>query len=85
MGKGKNMFQNFCTRVARKLRRLGVARKAAARFAKFFYVSMITMCGLFGLSFDIPQELFEPIAIAGKMHADTRYGTLLPATFIIRR
>jgi hypothetical protein len=46
---------------------------------------MITMCGLFGLFFIIPQELFEPIAIAGKIHADTRYGTLLPAVFIIRR
>ena len=79
------MFQNFCTRVARKIRRLGYARKTASRFAKFFYVSMITTCGLFGLFFVIPQELFEPIAIAGKMHADTRYGTLLPAVFIIRR
>ena len=79
------MFKHFCTRVERKLRRLGVARKAAARFAKFFYVSMITMCGLFGLFFVIPQELFEPIAIAGKMHADTRYGIFLPAVFIIRR
>ena len=79
------MFQNFCTRVERKLRRLGVARKAAARFAKFSCVSMITMCGLFGLFFVIPQELFEPIAIAGEIHADTRYGTLLPAVFIIRR
>jgi hypothetical protein len=46
---------------------------------------MITTCGLFGLFFIIPQELFEPIAIAGKIHADTRYGTLLPAVFIIRR
>ncbi len=79
------MFQNFCTRVALKLQRLGYAKKVAARFAKFFYVSMITTCGLFGLFFVIPQELFEPIAIAGKIHADTRYGTLLPATFIIRR
>ena len=73
------MFQNFCTRVARKLRRLGVARKAAARFAKFFYVSMITMCGLFGLFFVIPQELFEPIAVSGKDAAGTRYGLFLPA------
>jgi hypothetical protein len=79
------MFQNFCTRVARKLRRLGYARKTASRFAKCFYVSMITTCGLFGLFFSIPRELFEPTAIAGKMHADTRYGTLLPAVFIIRR
>ena len=75
------MFQNFCTRVARKLQRLGYAKKVAARFAKFFYVSMITTCGLFGLFFVIPQELFEPIAIAGKIHADTRYGTLSARCF----
>ena len=79
------MFQNFCTRVARKLRRLGVARKAAARFAKFFQVMMVLTCGLMGLFFLIPRELFEPISIAGKHHADTRYGTLLPAVFLIRR
>ena len=55
--------------------------KRRARFAKFFYVSMITMCGLFGLFFVIPQELFEPIAITGKIHADTRYGHLSARCF----
>ncbi|GEM_PF-1930570 len=79
------MFQNFCTRGERKLRRHGVARKAAARFAKFFSVSVIPPCRLFWRFFGIPQELFESIAIAGKIHADTRHGTLLPAVFIIRR
>ena len=79
------MFQNFCTRVARKLRRLGYARKTASWFAKFFYVSMITTCGLFGLFFIIPDELFEPISGAGMRREGSWPGTLLPAVFIIRR
>jgi hypothetical protein len=79
------MFQKFCTRVTRKLRRLGYAQKVAARFAKIFQVMMVLVCGLMGLFFILPQELFEPTAIAGNMHADTRCGTLLPAVFIIRR
>jgi hypothetical protein len=79
------MFQNFCTRVARKIRRLGYARKTASRFAKFFYVSMITTCGLFGLFFIIPHELFELISGAGMRREGSRPGTFLPAVFIIRR
>jgi hypothetical protein len=79
------MFQNFCTRVARKLRRLGYAKKTAARFAKFFYLSMITTCGLFGLFFSLPRELFEPMPGAGMGREGSRPGTFLPATFVIRR
>ena len=79
------MFQNFCTRVARKFRRLGIARKEAARIAKFCYVSMITACGLMGLFFSIPQELFEPITGAGTMHADARPGLFSSAVSASRR
>jgi hypothetical protein len=79
------MFQHFCTRVARKLRRLGYARKTAARLAKFFYVTMITLCGLFGLFFDIPEELYEPMPGAGVEREGSRPGSFLPATFIKRR
>lgn len=79
------MSWNFCTRVARKMRRIGYARKAAARFAKSCYLLMLTACGLLGLFFIFPAELHEPIAIAGKSDAGTRYGLSLPATFAIRR
>ncbi len=79
------MFQNFCTRVARKLRRLGYAKKAAARLARIFYVLMLVTCGLMGLFFIIPQELHEPISITGKMHADTRYGLFSSANVALRR
>jgi len=79
------MFGHFCTRVARKLRRLGYARKVASRFAKIFQVMMVLACGLMGLFFILPRELFAPIAPAGNMHAGTRYGLFLPARSLIRR
>jgi len=105
------MFQYSCTRVARKMRRLGFAKKVAARFARIFQIMMAILgglmglffgsnnsCGisknnpmmailggLMGLFFEIPQELFEPIAIAGKNPVGTRYGLFLPAVFAIRR
>jgi len=79
------MFQYSCTRVARKMRRLGFAKKVAARFARIFQIMMAILGGLMGLFFEIPQELFEPIAIAGKNPVGTRYGLFLPAVFAIRR
>jgi uncharacterized RDD family membrane protein YckC len=68
------MFHNFCTRVARKLRRLGIAQKAAARFGRIFYVLMLVTCGLMGLFFSNPQELHESITGTGIVHADARSG-----------
>jgi|WetSurMetagenome_2_1015567.scaffolds.fasta_scaffold120224_2 hypothetical protein len=79
------MFQYSCTRVARKLRRLGVAKKAAARFAKIFRIMMAILGGLMGLVFEIPEELFEPIAISGKNPAGTRNSLFLPAVSLERR
>jgi len=79
------MFQYSCTRVARNLRRLGVAKKAAARFARIFRIMMAILGGLMGLFFEIPHELFEPISIAGKNCAGTRYGLFLPAVSLERR
>ena len=84
MGKGKHVPE-LLHEGSTKNRRLGYTKKVAARFAKFFYVSMITTCGLFGLFFVIPQELFEPIAIVGQIHATPGMVLFLPATFIIRR
>jgi hypothetical protein len=79
------MFQYSCTRVARKLRRLGVAKKAAARFARIFQIMMAILGGLMGLVFEIPLELFEPIAIPGKNPAGTRNSLFLPAVSLERR
>jgi hypothetical protein len=78
------MFQNFCTTVARKLRRLGFAAQAAARFSRIFYVIMVTLFGLMGFFFCIPKELFEPITGAGKLHADARSGFFLSVAAALR-
>jgi hypothetical protein len=43
---------------------------SGARFARIFYVLMITTCGLMGLFFIISQELYESITITGRIHAD---------------
>ena len=79
------MFQYSCTRVARKLRRLGVAKKAAARFAKIFRIMMAILGGLMGLTFEITHELFEPVTVAGKNPAGTRNSLFLPAVSLERR
>ena len=79
------MFQDFCTRVARKLKRLGYAKEAATRIAKSCYLLMLTACGLMGLFFIIPQELFEPITGAGTMQADARPGLFSSAVSASRR
>lgn len=79
------MLQYSCTRVARKLRRLGFAKKIAARFARIFRFLMILLCGLMGVFFELPHELFKITAPAGKTCADFRHGLFLPAVFGIRR
>lgn len=79
------MFHYSCTKAVRKLRRLGYAKKGAARFVGIFRIIMAILCGLVGVFFEIPEELSEPTAIAGKKPADSRQGTLLPAVFAIHR
>lgn len=79
------MFQYSCTRVARKMRRLGYAKKIAARFAKIFRVLMAVLGGLMGLFFEIPKESFGPIAAAGNIPAGSRHGLFLPALSLKRR
>jgi hypothetical protein len=79
------MTLNFCTRTARKLRRFGYARKVAARYARFFYVSMISVCGLFGLLDGMPEVLNWMGIGSGKSSADPRAASLLSADFGLRR
>jgi hypothetical protein len=42
------MTEDFCTRTARRIRRLGQKRKTARHYAGFFYVSMLSVCSLMG-------------------------------------
>jgi hypothetical protein len=46
------MSLNFCTRTIKRLRRIGLPKKTARRFAGFFYVSMVSVCGLMGATPD---------------------------------
>jgi len=39
------MTEDFCTRTARRIRRLGRPKNTARRYAGFFYVSMVSVCG----------------------------------------
>jgi len=40
------MTEEFCTRTARKIRKLGAAPKAAAFYSRFFYLSMLSVSGI---------------------------------------
>jgi hypothetical protein len=40
------MSGNFCKRTDRRLKKLGLEKKKARRFAGFFCVSMMSVCGL---------------------------------------
>jgi hypothetical protein len=40
------MSENFCKRTERRLEKVGLDKKKARRFAGFFYLSMMSVCGL---------------------------------------
>jgi len=42
------MPRDFCTRVTRKIRRLGHPEKVARRYAQFFSVSFVAVCTMSG-------------------------------------
>jgi hypothetical protein len=79
------MLHHFCTTAARKLRRIGYAAKAALRFARIFSVILASVCGLMGVFFCDREELYQPIAGAGRLHADARSGSFLSAAAALRR
>jgi len=79
------MSWNFCTKLARKVRRFGYAKRAAARLSCFCSLMMAAACGLLGVFFIPDKELYEPVSGAGRDCTGPRPGTLLPAVFIIRR
>ncbi|MCX6682383.1 MAG: hypothetical protein NTY71_05295 [Methanoregula sp.] len=93
------MTEDFCTRTARKIRRLGRPEKTARRFAGFFYVSMLSVCCLMGdapcpegqgeegpeRSFALPSVQVIPGTGSGIFCADARAASLLSADFRQRR
>jgi hypothetical protein len=74
----------FCTKVTRKITKIGYPKKAARGFAKTCFVLMTLTCGLFGL-FEKEKAPIYLIAGAGVRSAGARAGTLLSAISSIRR
>ena len=60
------MTLNFCTKVRRSLRKLGYARKAAARIARGCQFLMVFACGLLGMYSIASPELYGACAGAGQ-------------------
>ena len=78
------MSLEFCTKVTRKIAKIGYAKKLARRIAKTCFVLMALTCGLFGL-FEKGKAPLYPIAGAGAVRAGARAGTFSPALFSVRR
>jgi hypothetical protein len=74
----------FCTKVMRKIAKLGYDKKVARRFAQFCCLAMTFTCGLFGLFWGEKAPIFL-IAGSGTLSAGARAGTVLPASSLIRR
>ena len=78
------MSLEFCTKVTRKITKIGYPKKAARRFAKTCFVLMTLTCGLFGL-FEKEKAPIYLIASAGMQAAGAGAGTVLPASSALRR
>ena len=74
----------FCTRVTRKLARLGNSKKIARRFAKVFAVLMALTCGLLGIDVNEKEPLCS-ITGAGVIFTGAPAGNVSPASSVIRR
>lgn len=83
---------DFCSRAARRIRGLGYPERVARSYARFFFIMMVLLCGLFGL-FDSSSGTDLPVAVvirylnngAGMSAADARAGSVLSAIGIQRR
>ena len=74
----------FCTKVTRKIAKLGYEKKVARRFAKVFAVLMTLTCGLFGLFEKEKAQIY--LNNGSGMHAaGARAGIFSPASSLIRR
>ncbi|HVP97043.1 hypothetical protein [Methanoregula sp.] len=78
------MSLDFCTRVTRKIAKIGYPRKVACRIAKFCYLSMTLVCGLFGLFERVKAPIYQ-ITGFGMYAAGTRTGNVSPAFSLILR
>jgi len=79
------MIQNFCRRTARGIRQLGYTPACATRYARFFFVSMLSVCSAAGV-LNVPSKGVNGWTTGdGISPAGARAGTLSPYFFRIRR
>ena len=79
------MTGNFTRRTARGIRQLGYAPKRATRYARFFFVSLLSVCTAAGI-LDIPVEAVHGSNTgSGKSPAGARAGSTAPGFFRIHR
>jgi hypothetical protein len=71
------MTRNFCTKTSRKLRDLGYAPKPALRFARFFFIIMMSVCGLMGIYYLLSQVENNWITGSGN-YSGARAGLVSP-------
>ena len=74
----------FCTKVTRKIAKLGYPKKVARRFAKVFAVLMALTCGLLGIDVNEKEPLGR-ITGAGVFYTGAPAGNVSPVFFAIRR
>jgi hypothetical protein len=77
------MPENFCTKTARKIRKLGYARAVAIFYARFFYSVMLLVCAVMDILCVPPENMFANAGF-GKSPAGARAGIPVPAFSGIR-
>ncbi|MFA6224857.1 MAG: hypothetical protein WC620_01420 [Methanoregula sp.] len=83
------MTNEFCTRTARKIRKLGVAPQVAVFYSRFFYHSMLSVSGIMLTSMrrrrgvkcigeEIPRSLLHTLAgLIASNHRTTGTGIII--------
>jgi putative copper export protein len=79
------MEGNFCKRTARRIRQLGYTAKRAIWYAGFFFLSMLSVCGLAGTLIVPTTEVNKWITAYGKILLDTRICVISPGFFSAHR
>lgn len=75
------MEGNFCSRTARRIRQLGYTAKRAIWYAGFFFLSMLSVCGLAGTLIAPAAEVNKWIPGSGKIPLDARICIIPPGFF----
>jgi len=78
------MTLDFCTQTTRKIAKVGYEMKIARHIATFCSISMMLVCGLFGL-FEREKTPIYRITCTGMHTAGARAGIVSPAFSSIRR